>query len=205
MADKKYDAFIIRLQPQVADALREMLDRTTGMSISEALQACAIFLYKSASCRMSPTKEMTNEINDALERFLLSAVNTEAFHSYRHILGVQEYAPHAGRVERLIILHPGNVVSVFNPHDPDYIGGSIVLGKDEALKILMSEDGHLPAKLSAIMQDRGTQSVERVMEELIDEEYRLMQLQSQRPQYAQNEYGQTYKKIPGNGMARKDI
>lgn len=172
------------------------------MSVSEVLQLCAFVFYEASRAKAEANDTYRGEIMDMLERRVLAA-SKDPLLSYRHVLGIQEYTPRAGQILNVIAVHPGNVISTFNPYDPDYIAGSVSLGKEDALRLILSENGHLPTKLVEVMKYRETDSVLSVLEDIVNDEYNLMLMQSSQPKISQNEYGMHYsKKMNRDGIPR---
>jgi hypothetical protein len=202
MTTNSVDALTIRLPANISEKLRAYLADKTGMSVSEVLQLCAFVFYESSRSKDEANDTYRGEIMDMLERRVLAA-SRDPLLSYRHVLGIQEHTPRAGQILHVIAIHPGNVISTFNPYDPDYIAGSVSLGKEAALRLILSENGHLPPKLTEVMKYRETDSVLSSLEDIVNDEYNLMLMQSSQPKVSQNEYGIVYnKKMNRDGIPR---
>lgn len=201
MAEKKIDALTVRLPAQISAVLRTYLEETTGMTISEALQLCAFRFFEASQVKLQPSDETRAELSELLEQRLLAEGSADALASYRHIFGIQEYKKNAGRVNYLISVHAGNIICVYNPNDPDAIGGTIKIGLESALRILLMSNPELRTKLESIMVDRGTESLLSALTDIINDEYNMQVMQANIPQYAQNQYGQTYNRKK-NGIPR---
>ena len=72
MAEKKIDAFTVRLPAQISAVLRTYLEETTGMTISEALQRCAFSFFEASQVKLQPSDETRAELSELLEQRLLA-------------------------------------------------------------------------------------------------------------------------------------
>lgn len=201
MANKNIDALTVRLPAQISAVLRTYLEETTGMTISEALQLCAFRFFEAAKAKLQPTDDVRGEMSELLERRLLAEGSADALASYRHIFGIQEYKKNAGRINYIISVHAGNIVTVYDPNDSDSLSGTLTIGLEDALRILLLSNADLKEKLEAIMIERGTESLLSALTDIINDEYQMQVAQANLPQYAQNQYGLTYSRKK-NGVPR---
>ena len=82
----------------------------------------------------------------------------------------------AGQPCQVIAIHAGNVITCHNA-PPE---GSFRLGRDNALKAVLADDRQLCARLQSVMQYRGTSSICKTLEDIMDDiiNYHLLQNKS---------------------------
>lgn len=167
-----------------------------GSTGYELTQVIGFKLAEYAKYKFGLTDELADNTAEIIESFGLDHDVRAALLSYRRLSGMQSIKKNDGDIRYVITIHPGNVVTVYDPQDnEEFFSGSVTISLEKALRLLLSKDGKLPEALTNVMADRGLSSVYRTIMDLIEAENHYLQMQRDDGLgYAQNEYGNVPKK-----------